>query len=114
MGAMEEAELDEAGALLHKVDHAVMDEYLPPYSILGPAPGLMKDKQKPYLYWRDAQTLFSQPTVCWDPPAPPQYLRTITAEALGRPERANWREMDPELDRKLGAETVRRLKPYFS
>lgn len=49
----------------------------------------------------------------WDPPAPPQYLRTVVAEALGRPERANWRTMDPELDRKLWTETVKRLKPYF-
>lgn len=50
----------------------------------------------------------------WDPPAPPQYLRIVAAELLGRPERANWRNMDPELDKRLWTETVRRLKPYFS
>lgn len=51
--------------------------------------------------------------VCWNPPAPNQYLRIIAAELLGRPERANWRAMDPELDRRLYLETVTRLKPYF-
>ena len=74
---------------------------------------LYRQKQKPYLLWKDESTLWYE-TVCWDPPAPPQYLRTLTAEALGRPERANWRTMDPELDRRLWSETVRRLKPYFS
>lgn len=48
-----------------------------------------------------------------DPPAPMQYFRTALAEALGRPERANWRTMDPELDKRLWSETVTRLKPYF-
>lgn len=51
--------------------------------------------------------------VCWNPPAPNQYLRIVAAELLGRPERANWRTMDPELDRRLYLETVTRLKPYF-
>lgn len=50
----------------------------------------------------------------WDPPAPPQYLRIVAAELIGRPERANWRNMDPELDKRLWTETVRRLKKYFS
>ena len=74
---------------------------------------LYREKQKPYLFWQDSRTFFSTPIICWNPPAPPQYLRIVAAEALGRPERANWREMDPELDKRLGAETVRRLKPYF-
>lgn len=52
--------------------------------------------------------------VAWNPPAPPQYLRLITAELLGRPERGNWRNMDPELDKRLRQETVARLKPYFT
>ena len=51
--------------------------------------------------------------VCWNPPAPPQYLRLIVAELLGHPERGNWRNMDPELDKQLGQETVDRLKLYF-
>lgn len=86
--------------------------YMPtPFKDLGK---LYREKQKPYLLWQDESTLWFQPTVCWNPPAPPQYLRTITADTLGRPERSNWRQMDPELDKKLGEETVRRLKPYFS
>lgn len=163
IGAMEPSELDSAGALLHRVDRAIMDEYptnweaswpglmfehgivgqtvkhahihvMPGYCDLTPLikrgfpkecserqfaaylqdlGKLYKEKLKPYLFWRDAKTLFSHSVVCWDPPAPPQYLRIVAAEALGRPERANWREMDPELDKKLGDETVRRLKPYF-
>ena len=72
---------------------------------------LYKEKQKPYLLWRDADL---ETLVCWNPPAPPQYLRIVVAEALGRPERANWRNMDPELDKRLWQETVKRLKPYFS
>lgn len=68
-------------------------------------------RQEPYLLWQDA--ISSIYKICWNPPAPPQYLRIVVAETLGRPERANWREMDPELDKKLWSETVRRLKPYF-
>lgn len=49
----------------------------------------------------------------WDPQAPPQYLRIAAAELMGRPERANWRNMDPELDKKLWSETVTRLAPYL-
>ena len=49
----------------------------------------------------------------WDPPAPPQYLRIVAAELTGKPERANWRNMDPELDKKLWSETVTRLAPYL-
>lgn len=66
---------------------------------------------KPYLLWQVGDDPIA---VCWDPSAPKQYLRTVIAEALGRPERANWREMDKTLDRQLWSETVRRLKPYFA
>ncbi|MEX2090736.1 MAG: HIT domain-containing protein [Candidatus Paceibacterota bacterium] len=72
---------------------------------------LYRERKEPYLFWT---TTGARARVCWNPPAPPQYLRIIAADALGHPERANWREMDPELDKKLGEETVRRLKPYFS
>jgi diadenosine tetraphosphate (Ap4A) HIT family hydrolase len=51
--------------------------------------------------------------ICWNPPAPPQYLRIAAAQLLGRPERANWRHMDPQLDAKLWSETVLRLRRYF-
>ena len=71
---------------------------------------LYRTRQEPYLLWKDPN---GRAMVCWNPPAPAQYLRTITAEALGRPERANWWTMDPELDKRLGSDTVRRLKPYF-
>jgi len=49
----------------------------------------------------------------WDPPAPKQYLRIVAAELTGKPERANWQNMDPELDKKLWSETVARLAPYL-
>ena len=70
-----------------------------------------RERPQPYLLWTDEN---GGGNVCWNPPAPLQYLRTVAAELLGRPERANWRTMDPELDRKLWSETVRRLKPYFA
>lgn len=67
--------------------------------------------KKKYLLWSTPEGLLK---AIWDPPAPPQYLRIVAAEFLGRPERANWRNMDPELDKQLWTETVRRLKPHFS
>jgi diadenosine tetraphosphate (Ap4A) HIT family hydrolase len=77
---------------------------------------LYQEKKSPYLSWgiEDETGEGVKDWVCWNPPAPPQYLRIITAEALGRPERANWRTMDADLDRQLWSETVRRLKPYFT
>jgi len=71
--------------------------------------GNNEQKQEPYLFWRDSVGA----TMLWDPPAPPQYLRIAVADMLGRPERANWRNMDPELDRRLWSETVSNLSPYF-
>ena len=41
---------------------------------------------------------------------PPQYLRIILAEAVGKPERANWRTMDPSLDKELLTRTRDRLR----
>lgn len=72
---------------------------------------LYKNNPQPYLFW---STPKGKKMVCWDPPAPPQYLRLIAAELLGRPERGNWRNVNSEDDKKLCDETVRRLKPYFS
>jgi len=66
---------------------------------------------KKYLLWSTPEGLLK---AAIDPPAPPQYLRIIAAELLGRPERGNWRNMDPELDKRLWQETVSRLKPYFA
>lgn len=71
---------------------------------------LYGERKEPYLFWT---TTGARARVCWNPPAPAQYLRIVAADILSHPERANWREMDPELDRKLWEETVRRLKPYF-
>lgn len=51
--------------------------------------------------------------VCVNPEPPVQYFRTALAGMLNCPERANWRNMDPVLDRKLWSETVTRLKSYF-
>jgi hypothetical protein len=67
-------------------------------------------RKEPYLLW---STPDDELWACWNPPAPPQYLRTITAELLGVPERGNWRNMDPELDKQLYTETTLRLRPYF-
>lgn len=73
--------------------------------------GLYQRKPEPYLFWIDSSLIAN---ACWNPQnVPMQYMRTIIAEAVGRPERANWRSMDPDLDKKLWSETVKRLKPYF-
>ena len=69
-----------------------------------------KNRPQPYLFWTAPN---GQPMICRNPPAPAQYLRLVTAEILGVPERGNWREMNPELDKKLRLETVTRLRPYF-
>lgn len=63
-----------------------------------------------YLLWSTPEGLFK---AVIDPPAPPQYLRLIAAELLGHPEHGNWRNMDPELDKRLWQETIANLKPYF-
>src|SRR3989338_247834 len=72
-----------------------------------------RNNPRPYLYWVTGKAEDVAERVCWNTPAPLQYLRVIVAEALGRPERANWRTMDPELDKRLWSETVRLLRPYF-
>lgn len=71
---------------------------------------LYRQRPEPYLFWTVPN---GKSMVCWNPPAPPQYLRLIVAELLGKPERGNWRNMDAELDKRLGQDTVTRLKPYF-
>lgn len=40
---------------------------------------------------------------------PSQYLRLLFAQAVGRPRRGNWRNMDPRLDWRLIKKTVRKL-----
>lgn len=71
---------------------------------------LYQKRQEPYLLWSVRPGNYS---VCWNPPAPPQYLRTVSAELLNVPERADWKKMDPELDKKLIDETIRMVVPLF-
>jgi diadenosine tetraphosphate (Ap4A) HIT family hydrolase len=68
-------------------------------------------RQEPYLLWSTPSGQFS---TCWNPPAQPQYLRIISAEILNVPERADWKKMDPELDKALIDETIKKLAPYFN
>lgn len=71
---------------------------------------LYTKRPDPYLFWTMPS---GKSMVCWNPSAPPQYLRLIAAELLGRPERGNWRNMDADLDKGLCDDTVARLKPFF-
>ena len=64
----------------------------------------------PYILWKDVFLCWQ---IYWNPPVPPAYLRLITAEMLGVPERGDWRKIDPDLDKKLWSETVMRLRPHF-
>jgi diadenosine tetraphosphate (Ap4A) HIT family hydrolase len=62
-----------------------------------------------YIFWQDGDGA----RVLWNAMVSKQYLRTITAEALKRPERADWRAMDQTLDNKLCESTLQRLRKYF-
>ncbi|HEY4519804.1 MAG TPA: HIT family protein [Candidatus Paceibacterota bacterium] len=68
---------------------------------------LWQKQQKPYLLWSNGN---GKPMVCWNPPAPKQYFRTVVAEILGYPNRADWKTMDPALDKRMWQGTVERLK----
>ena len=83
-----------------------MDE-IPDYFFLRT---LYKDRKEPYIFWTNSD---GRGMICWNPPSPTQYFRNVVAEFLGCPERGNWRNMDPELDKKLWQETVLRLRPCF-
>ncbi|MDP2630423.1 MAG: HIT domain-containing protein, partial [Candidatus Uhrbacteria bacterium] len=68
----------------------------------------------PPINTRKNAPVMTKADILWEPHnVPAHYFRTRLAEALGRPERANWRTMDPELDKRLWSETVERLKKYF-
>jgi len=71
---------------------------------------LYHERPRPYLFW---STPAGKQMVCWNPPAPPAYLRLILAEALGVPERGDWRTMDQGLDKKLAEETVYRFSGHL-
>jgi len=66
---------------------------------------------EPYLLW---STFDKKYMVCWNPPAPAQYFRTLSAQLLGVPERADWKKMDPQKDKSLREETMKRFTPYFT
>jgi diadenosine tetraphosphate (Ap4A) HIT family hydrolase len=72
---------------------------------------LYQTRQEPYLLWSNPSGQFS---VCWNPPAQPQYLRIIAAVMLNVPERADWKKMDPELDKMLIDETIEKLAPCLN
>ena len=72
---------------------------------------LYHKRLEPYLFWTMPN---GKSMVCWSPPAPLQYMRLLMAELTGKPERGNWLNMDPGLDKKFWSETVFRLKPYFT
>lgn len=81
--------------------------------LVGSFAGLARSYQiypEPYLAWISPNKGLQ---VCWNPPAEPMYWRIVASKALDRPERANWRTMDAELDRKLWSGTVIRFKPYY-
>lgn len=71
---------------------------------------LYQARQEPYLLWSTDPHLYS---ICWNPPAAPQYFRTIAAKMLNVPNRADWKNMDPLLDKVLADNTVNRIAPYF-
>ncbi len=73
-------------------------------------PRLYQELSEPYLFWQEPD---GAPMVCWNPKAPSYYFRRVVAEQLGRTERADWRKMDPDLDRRLWTETRDKLKPFF-
>ncbi len=77
---------------------------------------LYAKRQEPYLLWKDSTIdpgMNQGYKICWNPRTRPEYLRIAVAEAVGRPERGSWRNMDPELDKQLWTETVICLKRYF-
>ena len=72
---------------------------------------LYKKRQEPYLLW---STVNSNYQICWNPPAAPEYLRILSAQALGVPERASWRNMNPQLDKELIDQTITKMFPFFN
>jgi len=67
-----------------------------------------------YLLWQTPDGLLRACYMNAGPQSVPmQYLRTVAAQLLNRPERGNWRTMDPALDDRLCEETVQRMAKYF-
>lgn len=62
-------------------------------------------REGPYLYYENAEgQMFLFHIFKW-----PQYLRIVLAEAVGMPERADWKKMDQILDSAIRLETKRKL-----
>lgn len=99
---------------VHGISKRILEEF-PGEFVNGEFIGLQQKytaKPQPYLFVDEPENTTMQ--VFWNPLAPPMYLRLIAAQVIGRPERGDWKKMDPNLDRKLWSETVTRLRPYFS
>lgn len=62
-------------------------------------------REGPYLYYENAKgERYVFHIFKW-----PQYLRLVLADAVGHPERGNWREMDPQLDAAMMLSTWTKL-----
>lgn len=62
-------------------------------------------REGPYLFYQNAGgEKFVFHIFKW-----PQYLRLMLADAVGHPERGNWREMDPQLDAAMMLDTQTKL-----
>ena len=75
---------------------------------------LYHEVKEPYLYWRGSMD-HSRARICWNPPAPKQYLRLVTADLLGRSAYGDWKAVhaDPvkkAADLALVSDTVKRLR----
>ncbi|MBI2046121.1 MAG: hypothetical protein HYT28_01730 [Parcubacteria group bacterium] len=81
--------------------------------LLTGIPRQSQNALQPYLLWRPPNE--NAMAEMWMNPqkVPVQYLRTLLADAAGRPERGNWREMDSKLDKRLWSETVKNLRARF-
>ncbi|GEM_PF-954861 len=101
-------------AVLGSLDDRLMDDFPGNLMMLSGALTDIREKyqvfKKPYLLWNPEKVY----RTCWEPNAPKQYFRTVAAQLLKRPERADWKVMDRDIDRSLWEDTVARLSPYFS
>jgi len=66
---------------------------------------------EPCLLWQKSGSMTL--SVYFNPLAPAQCWRIILADIIGRPERVNWQNMDPKLDKQIWMETISRLELYF-
>ncbi|MDQ2932810.1 MAG: HIT domain-containing protein [bacterium] len=81
-------------------------------SSLVELPWLYQEKNVPYLLWQDSES--NKIRLLWNPPAPAQYFRKISAEKLGRSEQSDWSSVNPVVDFFAIAQTTKRLYPHFT